>query len=227
VRGFRIELGEVEAALGQQPGVKEAVVMVREEVPGNKQLVAYVVGHEGGPGLEASALRSALRERLPEHMVPSAFVSLEALPLTPNGKVDRKALPAPDGSRLEAGEPFAPPRTETERALAALWQEVLQVPKVGLNDRFFDLGGNSLTLVQLHSRMRSQLGIDVPLTELFQYPSIGALAAHLLQRAAATAAPEEEEASPERFEHRRSRLEQQRQTRRRTSTQEEQETEDE
>jgi amino acid adenylation domain-containing protein len=220
VRGFRIELGEVEAVLRQQPGVADAVVVVREDVPGNKQLVAYLVGS----GLEVAALRTGLRERLPEHMVPSSFLVLPALPLLPSGKVDRKALPAPDASQQRAGETFAPPQTETERALATLWQEVLQVPKVGLHDRFFDLGGNSLTLVQLHSRMRSQLGIDVPLTELFQYPSIGALAAYLLQRAAAAVAPEQ--ADPERFDHRRARLEQQRQARRRNTTAE-QENEDE
>ncbi|HYO51728.1 non-ribosomal peptide synthetase, partial [Archangium sp.] len=222
VRGFRIELGEVEAVLRQQHGVADAVVVVREDVPGNMRLVAYVVGEGAGP--EAAALRTSLRERLPEHMVPSAFVVLEALPLMPSGKVDRKALPAPDGTQPRAGETFAPPQSETERALASLWQEVLQVPKVGLHDRFFDLGGNSLTLVQLHSRMRSQLGIDVPLTELFQYPSIGALAAYLLQRTAAVATPEQ--ADPERFDQRRARMEQQRRARRRT-TEAEQENEDE
>ncbi|MFY0528922.1 phosphopantetheine-binding protein [Archangium gephyra] len=222
LRGFRIELGEVEAVLRKQSGVADAVVVVREDVPGNKQLVAYLVGEGAGP--EVAALRTGLRERLPEHMVPSSFMVLPSLPLSPSGKVDRKALPAPDASQQRAGETFAPPRTETERALAALWQEVLQVPKVGLHDRFFDLGGNSLTLVQIHSRMRSQLGIDVPLTELFQYPSIGALAAYLLQRTAAAVPPEQ--ADPERFDHRRARMEQQRQARRR-NTGAEQENEDE
>ncbi|SEN18920.1 non-ribosomal peptide synthase domain TIGR01720/amino acid adenylation domain-containing protein [Stigmatella aurantiaca] len=206
VRGMRLELDEVGAVLAQAPDVKEAVVVYGAEAGG--RLVAYVTG-----AVDVARLREWLRERLPEYMVPAAFGVLEALPLTNSGKVDRRALPAPrmDG----AGQPaFVPPTTELERSLAALWQEILQVERVGLSDRFFDLGGNSLSLVQVHSRMRSQLGIDVPLTELFRHSSIGALVAWLGERAASVDTEEDTTAAEERFALRQARTGQRRQSRR-------------
>nr|WP_281404507.1 non-ribosomal peptide synthetase [Pyxidicoccus fallax] len=171
VRGFRIEPGEVEAALRQQPGVEEAVAVVREDTPGDKRLVAYVVA----PDTDAMALRESLRQKLPEYMVPSTVVALDALPLSPNGKVDRKALPAPD-SHESARHEFLAPNTQTEQQLAALWTEVLGTPRVGRGDNFFELGGHSLLATQLVSRVRAVLGVELPLRTLFEAPVLQALA---------------------------------------------------
>ncbi|HEX8318270.1 amino acid adenylation domain-containing protein, partial [Longimicrobium sp.] len=173
VRGFRIELGEVEAALRRNPAVTDCVVMAREDAPGDKRLVAYVVA-----GVEADELREHLRRSLPEYMVPWAFVSLERLPLTPNGKLDRKALPAPEGSSY-AARAYEAPRTEAERKVAAVWAEVLGVESVGAHDRFFDLGGHSLLLVRVQARLREAFGQPVPITHLFRYLTVSALAAAL------------------------------------------------
>jgi amino acid adenylation domain-containing protein len=209
VRGFRIELGEIESALLQHPALKEAVVVAREDVPGDKRLVAYYVAAEQAPTLEE--LRAHLGQRLPEHMVPAAFVPLVLMPLSPNGKLDRKALPAPEGLRLQADTPYVEPRTELERNLARLWQEVLGVEKVGIHDRFFDVGGNSLLLVRAHGRLRAELGLEISLTELFKYPSISALAAFLAGR---TNEPDLRQESQERADNRRTLLEQRRRVRR-------------
>jgi amino acid adenylation domain-containing protein len=173
VRGFRIELGEIEAVLTSCPGVREAVVLAREDQPGDPRLVAYVVG-----SVEAGELREHLRGRLPEYMVPSAFVTLEAFPLTPNGKVDRKALPAPGVGREQRGEPTAP-RTELERRLCEIWCEILGVERVGITDSFFDLGGHSLLATRVVSRVRSSLGRELPLRALFEHPTIEELCARL------------------------------------------------
>jgi amino acid adenylation domain-containing protein len=177
VRGYRIELGEVEAALREQPGVREAAVVVREDAPGDKRLVAYVVA-EGGAGAApaAAGLRAALREKLPEYMVPGAFVALEALPLTPNGKVDRRALPAPERGQPEGGEGYVAPRTAVEQVLAAIWAKVLGVGRVGVHDNFFDLGGHSLLATQVISRMREELKTDLPVATLFERPRVAELA---------------------------------------------------
>ncbi|TSC19081.1 non-ribosomal peptide synthetase, partial [Corallococcus sp. Z5C101001] len=148
VRGFRIELGEVESALASQAGVRESVVVVREDAPGDKRLVAYVAG----TGLEAAELRKGLKQRLPEYMVPSAFVVLGGLPLTPNGKVDRRALPAPEGPSGQ-GE-YVAPRTATEEKVATLFAQLLRMERVGAEDSFFELGGHSLLAMQLASRLR-------------------------------------------------------------------------
>jgi len=164
IRGFRIELGEIEAALLSLPGVREAVVMVREG-----RLVAYVTG-----GVAVEALRPALRERLPEPMVPSAFVTLPALPLTPNGKVDRKALPAPEQQRPE--ESWLAPRTPGEEVLAGIWADLLGVERIGAADHFFDLGGHSLLATQVMSRLREAFGVELPLRELFEAPVLADLA---------------------------------------------------
>jgi amino acid adenylation domain-containing protein len=180
VRGYRIELGEVEQALAALPGVREAVVLVREDAPGDRRLVGYLV-----PKGEVTpeGVRLALKERLPAYMVPSAFVVLDALPLTPNGKVDRAALPAPAGER-QTGEVYAAPRSVLEQRIAAIWREVLGVERVGVLDNFFDLGGNSLLLMQLHSLLTERLGREVPVTDLFGFPTVRALAASFARQEA-------------------------------------------
>ena len=168
VRGFRIELGEIESALLGRPGVRDAVVLAREDTPGDRRLVAYVVGEAEGP-----ELRRALGERLPEYMVPSALVFLEALPLTPNGKVDRKALPAPERG-IEAAS--TAPRTPVEELVAGIWCAVLGLERVGREEHFFELGGHSLLAVQVVSRVREVLGVELPVRRLFEAPTLGALA---------------------------------------------------
>ncbi|MBZ4423379.1 amino acid adenylation domain-containing protein, partial [Myxococcus sp. RHSTA-1-4] len=168
VRGFRIELGEVEAALAACAGVRESVVLAREDSPGHKRLVAYVVSGEQAPSV--GDLRTALGERLPAYMVPSAFVVLPALPRTPNGKVDRKALPAPDAAQVERTHEYVAPRTPNEQLLAGLWREVLGVEQVGVHDDFFALGGHSLLATRLVSRVRNVLHVELPLRTLFEAP---------------------------------------------------------
>ncbi|HEX5748967.1 MAG TPA: amino acid adenylation domain-containing protein [Archangium sp.] len=172
VRGFRIELGEVESVLAQNPQVRETVVVVREDVPGDKRLVAYVVANDAIP--EASDLRAWMKQRLPEYMVPSAFVVLDTLPLSPNGKVDRKALPVPE--QPAASQEYVAPRNETEERLAALWSEVLRMPRVGIHDNFFELGGHSLLATQVVARIRESFQVELPLRELFDAPTLAGLA---------------------------------------------------
>jgi amino acid adenylation domain-containing protein len=174
IRGFRIELGEIEAKLAECAGVREAVVIAREDVPGDKRLVAYLVP-EAGAELHTTELRAALSAQLPEYMVPSAFMALEALPLTANGKLDRKALPAPDAATFAARE-YEAPQSGLEQTLAALWQALLHVERVGRNDNFFELGGHSLLAVQLVSRLRATLDVEVPLRALFAAPVLAAQA---------------------------------------------------
>ncbi|HEX5752319.1 MAG TPA: amino acid adenylation domain-containing protein, partial [Archangium sp.] len=176
VRGFRIELGEVESALVGYPGVGEAVVMVREDSPGDRRLVGYVVAREG-QAFEVSELKAYLKDKLPDYMVPAALVKLDKLPLNPNGKVDRKALPVPD--QAQTGQEYVAPRNETERLLAQLWSEVLGVARVGIHDNFFDLGGHSLLATQLVSRLRATFQVELPLRALFEATSIAALALKL------------------------------------------------
>jgi amino acid adenylation domain-containing protein len=183
IRGYRIELGEIEVALARHPGVREAVVLAREDVPGDKRLAAYVVPSGSGDldVLDVEDLRESLRRSLPEYMVPAAFVLLDELPVTANGKLDRKALPAPrhDGASL-GGRVL--PRTPTEQRLAGLWSEVLGISDIdgiggiGANDNFFDLGGHSLLATQVVARVRQAFGAEVPLRALFQRPTIAELA---------------------------------------------------
>jgi acyl carrier protein len=175
LRGFRIELGEVEAALGQHPAVAEAVVLARQDSPGDARLVAYVVAREGGEA-SVGALRDHLKAQLPEYMVPSAFVMLEAMPLTPSGKVDRQALPAPEPSRLDWAGAYVAPRGPVEEAVAGIWAEVLGVERVGAHDNFFDLGGHSLLATQVISRIRQAFPVDIPLRRLFEEPTVATLA---------------------------------------------------
>jgi acyl carrier protein len=178
IRGFRIELGEIEAALGAYPAVRECVVMAREDSPGNKRLVAYLVFHEG-QSPSTNELRQYLKEKLPEFMTPSLFVPLEEMPLTPNGKINRRLLPAPEGDRPDLEVTYLAPQTEIERTIAAIWAEVLQVKRVGVHDNFFDLGGHSLLVAQVRNKLRDALGQDVPLVAFFESPTVQSLA-HLL-----------------------------------------------
>ncbi len=175
VRGFRIEPGEVEAALEAHPGVRRALVDAREDAPGHRRLVGYVVPEEGAEVTPAE-LRAYLATRLPEYMVPGAFVVLEAFPLTPSGKIDRRALPTPDASD---GEAYAPPRTPAEEVLAGIYAGVLGRERVGARDGFFALGGHSLLATRAMSRIREAFGVEVPLRVLFEAPTVAALAEHV------------------------------------------------
>ncbi|SFY32218.1 non-ribosomal peptide synthetase, partial [Pseudomonas sp. NFACC36] len=175
IRGFRIELGEIEARLAQHPGLKEAVVLAREEEPGEKRLVAYFTTHVADAGLDIETLRGHLQNLLPEYMVPSAFVHLDALPLTPNGKLDRKALPAPDRTAVVA-RAYEAPQGETEATIAGIWQDLLGIERVGRHDNFFELGGHSLLAVKMIERMR-QVKLSVDARVLFDQSTLAALAA--------------------------------------------------
>jgi amino acid adenylation domain-containing protein len=169
IRGFRIELGEVEGQLRQHAGVREAVVVARED-GGEKRLVGYVVA-EGK--VTAGELKDHVRKRLPDYMVPSALVLLEKLPLTPNGKVDRKALPAPETS---AANEFVAPQTDIEELLAGIWAEVLNVSRVGIHDNYFKMGGHSLLAIRVVSRIREAFQVDLPISSIFEAPTIAGLA---------------------------------------------------
>ncbi|HYO56342.1 non-ribosomal peptide synthetase, partial [Archangium sp.] len=179
IRGFRIELGEIEAALAQHPTVSTSTVIVREDVPGSKRLVVYVVP-EPGQQADATELRGFLKERLPEYMVPSAFVALEALPLTPNGKVDRRALPAPDWSRPEGEGEYSAPQTPVEKQLAAVWAKVLRLERVGRHDNFFELGGDSIIGMQILAHAH-QAGLRFTSRQLFQHPTLAELAPRVVE----------------------------------------------
>ncbi|HEV7398617.1 MAG TPA: amino acid adenylation domain-containing protein [Pyrinomonadaceae bacterium] len=177
VRGLRIELGEIEAVLSSHPEIGESVVLVQEDQQDEKRLVAYVVC-ENKPA--NSVLRSYLRERLPEYMVPQAFVSLPALPLTASGKVDRRAL-QPVKFEGEKGAPHVPPRNEVERIIADIWQNVLGVQRIGIHDNFFDLGGHSLLAIQIHREITAALQSELSVMEMFRYPTVDSLASFLTQ----------------------------------------------
>jgi len=175
IRGHRIELGEIEAALGSYPGVQGVVVLAREEETGSKRLVAYVVSHEE-QAPTVSELGKYLKQKLPEYMMPSAFMLLDELPLTPNGKIDRKALPAPEQGRPELAELYVAPQTAVEEIVGGIWAEVLQVEQVGVHDNFFELGGHSLLATQVISRVREAFGVEVALRQLFERPTVAGLA---------------------------------------------------
>jgi amino acid adenylation domain-containing protein len=175
VRGFRVEPGEIEAALRQHAAVRESAVVARENGQGIHHLVAYVVAARE-PVPTVSELRGFLEEKLPEYMVPAAFVLLDALPLTPHGKVDRHALPTPDGTRPELNKPFVAPRSPTEKLLAEIWAQVLGVEPIGVQDNFFDLGGHSLLATQIMFRLRDTFQAEIPLRTLFEKPTIEELA---------------------------------------------------
>ncbi|HET6514231.1 MAG TPA: amino acid adenylation domain-containing protein, partial [Thermodesulfovibrionales bacterium] len=190
IRGFRIELGEIEAALGHNPAVREAVVIAGEGEPGDKRLVAYVV-FRGQGKITESDLRSHLSKQLPDYMIPSAFVVLDALPLTPNGKVDRKSLPTLELGRPDLEDSFVAPRTPVEELVAGIWCEVLGLKKVGIHDNFFLVGGHSLLATQVVSRLRKTLQQEVPLRFLFESPTPAGLAMRITQSQAENADPEE------------------------------------
>jgi amino acid adenylation domain-containing protein len=180
IRGFRIELGEIEAVLAQHPALRENAVIVHEASKTDKRLVAYFVPHQG-QFIENTTLRSFLTELLPDYMIPSVFVRLDAMPLTPNGKIDRRALPEPDGTRPQLEAAYVMPQTEAEQEIAQVWQKALQLEKVGIYDNFFEVGGHSLLMVQVQSSLQAIFGQPLSIVELFQYPTIHALAKHLTQ----------------------------------------------
>ena len=184
VRGFRIELGEIESVLCAHLAVREAIVIAREDTPGEKRLVAYLVA--SGPAPEVRVLREHLKKKLPEYMVPAVFVFLPALHLTGNGKIDRKALPIPEQNRPEIAADYVAPQNETEKILAEIWCEVLQLKRVGMRDNFFELGGHSLLALKVISRIRQQFGFDAPLSVVFETSNLDDLATKLSQLQLAT-----------------------------------------
>jgi natural product biosynthesis luciferase-like monooxygenase protein len=178
IRGHRIEPGEIEAVLAEHPSVQEAVLVAREDVPGEVRLVAYVLARDG---MNNGELRGFLRQRLPEYMMPAAFVMMDAMPLLPSGKLNRKALPVPSSLRPEMPSQYVAPQSEMERIIASVWQEALGLERVGAQDNFFDLGGHSLLMAQVHTKLRELLRTDVPVIELFKYPTISSLAKYFSQ----------------------------------------------
>jgi acyl carrier protein len=188
LRGFRIELGEIESAMQEYEGVLQSAVVARSDKAGDKRLVAYVVSGSAKPengngskgaGLQISELREHLRRRLPEYMVPSAFVEMDELPLNHSGKVDRRKLPDVEGAESRNAEDIVPPRTEAERYIAEIWQEFLKVDKVSVEDNFFDIGGHSLMVVQIQARLAGRFGNRLRVVDFFTYPTIAALANYL------------------------------------------------
>jgi amino acid adenylation domain-containing protein len=198
IRGFRIELGEIEAALAQQEEVQDAVVVVREDRPGDKRLVAYIVPQSDGADL-ADRLRSGLRDKLPGYMVPAHFVLLAALPQTPNGKLDRKSLPSPDIDALTAGTRHLAPRTPTEARIADMWTDAIGIEPPGVDADFFDVGGDSLKAAQIITALRSAFGVDAGMRHLFERPTIAGLA-EIVDVLAVSSAGTRESAETEREE---------------------------
>jgi amino acid adenylation domain-containing protein len=180
LRGFRIELGEIETVIRRHPGVRQAVVIIRGEQTAEKRVVAYVVPEASE--IPAGEMRSFLRDRLPDYMVPSAFVALPVMPLSASGKVDVRALPKLDSTRVEAADSYVAPRDEVERAIASVWQDVLQLEKVGINDNFFDLGGHSLLLVRVNRKLCELFNQSLLMVDLFEYPTVSSLASHITQQ---------------------------------------------
>jgi len=180
VRGFRIELGEIETVLNQHPTVRETVVIAWGETFEERQLVAYLIAN-GDRQLTTNELRNYLKDLLPEYAIPAVFIWLDNLPLLPNGKINRRALPVPEKSRPTLTEIYKPPNSEIERSIATIWQEVLNLEKVGINDNFFDLGGHSLLMVQVNQKLNAALNRNLSVVEMFQNPTISALARYLTQ----------------------------------------------
>jgi amino acid adenylation domain-containing protein len=178
IRGFRIELGEVEREIAQHPDVREIVVLARQDETSEKQLTAYIVPHYNS-GYTHNKLRGFLQQRLPNYMVPSAFVVLESLPLTANGKVDRHKLPAPSRERPQLEQAYISPQTDLERLLAGILSELLKIDRVGIDDNFFDLGATSISILQVAVRVQQELSIELSAVKLFQYSTIGSLAKYL------------------------------------------------
>ena len=189
IRGFRIELGEIESALGLHPAVSQAVVLAVDDGPGERRLAAYLSRREQHSTPTVGELRTHLLASLPEYMIPSAFCWIEQIPLSPNGKVDRKALPSLPRTRPDLAQAFSAPRSALEQTIAALWQQVLRVDPVGIDDRFLELGGDSLRLAQIHQELQKRLSTPVPITALFQFATIRELAAHLAPASTQSAPP--------------------------------------
>jgi len=190
IRGFRIELREIEIVLGRHAGVRECALSLHQEIGGEGQLVAFCAA-AGAPPPGDAELRGFLRRSLPSYMLPAAFVWLETLPRNANGKLDRRALPAPGGLFASWRADYVAPRSELERTIAAVWQEGLQLPRVGMDDNFFDLGGHSLVMLRVHSLLRQALQRDLPMVALFEHPTVGSLAEHLSRQQTATPLAEE------------------------------------
>jgi amino acid adenylation domain-containing protein len=214
IRGYRVELEEIEAVLNQNPAVRDSVVMAREDAPGDVRLVAYIVLHlvpENIPEVSPTIgeLQTWLKSQVPDYMMPSAFVWLDALPLTHNGKVNRSVLPAPEGLRPDLATVYTPPQTELEQTIAQIWQTVLCLDKVGVEDPFFDLGGHSLLLVQVHHHLQRILSRPIALIDLFQYPTIRSLARHLSQASNPSATPSRLQQIRNRAQQQRTALQQQ------------------
>lgn len=178
IRGYRIELGEIEAVLSACTAVRSCAVLAREDTPGNKQLVAYVVARNQNP-VSVSELQGALKLRLPEYMVPARFVLLDSLPLTANGKIDRQRLPAPVAETAAQETTEAAPLSDAEKRLVSLWKEALKVDSVSVHDDFFELGGHSLLAIRLASRIREEFAVDLAALALFDNPTIAKLADHI------------------------------------------------
>ncbi|MEG4862220.1 MULTISPECIES: non-ribosomal peptide synthetase [unclassified Microcoleus] len=180
IRGFRIELGEIETALAKHPAIKQAVVLAREDEPGDKRLVAYLAVNPQEQ-LTIADLRVQLQGQLPDYMVPAVFVTVEAMPKTPSGKIDRRALPPPDSQRQELSQGYAAPQSDLEKVLAGIWSKLLKLDRVGIHDNFFEIGGNSLMTLQIAVQVRTLLEKDLPVVKLFQHPTIAQLANYLNQ----------------------------------------------
>jgi amino acid adenylation domain-containing protein len=179
--GFRVEPGEIEAVAGQYPGVKQAVILAREDVHGEQQLVAYVAVDQQQPPMIAE-LRAYLKLHFPHYMVPSHFVIIDTLPIGPNGKLNRKALPSPQTMQREVDETYVAPRSDLERQISAIWCSVLNVEKVGIYDNFFDLGGHSLSLVKVHQQIQEQFDTTFSLIEMYRHPTVSGQIDHLLHK---------------------------------------------
>src|ERR1051326_5354674 len=183
IRGYRIELGEIEAALLEETDINQAVLVARQDNPDDKRLVAYIVSKGSQElsitQLSITELRNYLKDRLPDYMIPSAFVMLDKLPLNPNGKVDRRALPEPEQTRTAVAM-YVPPRSPMEEIIAGVWSEILRMPAIGVHDNFFEMGGHSLLATQVVSRLRNSVGIELSVRSLFEHPTIAELAARIM-----------------------------------------------
>lgn len=181
IRGFRIELGEIETLLSLNPSVKECVVVAKEVIAGEKTLIAYIipVQEQADETLSAENLRKSLKEKLPDYMIPSGFMILDAFPLTPNGKIDRKALPVPEHIRPQMSTNYTAPSDMTEETITKIWQEVLHMDRIGVNDNFFDIGGHSLLLAQVRSKITKAINKEISMMDLFRYPTISTLSGFL------------------------------------------------
>jgi hypothetical protein len=192
LRGFRIELGEIETVLREYETVEAAVALVREDQPGDRRLVAYVVP-TAGDALSDGNLREHLGRRVPQYMVPQHLIVLPELPLTPNGKLDRRALPAPDEHVSRRSQVVVDPETPTERDLAAIWSDLLRVSRVGRDDDFFAIGGHSLTATRLVARVSERMSVRMPLRAVFEHPTLRGLARWLDAQAAPVGADRDRE----------------------------------